>query len=113
MLVPCQPSDFDLGAVGATVRMASQIAGKPSWVVMNAAPPTSKITEEAVTVLSSAGVRIAPVRLIRRMDFVSGLPAGQAAVEWHPTGKAALETQALWQWVRQLVDLPEKPLAVE
>src|SRR3954470_15230046 len=39
VLVPCQPSDFDLGAVGATVRMASQIAGKPSWVVMNAVPP--------------------------------------------------------------------------
>jgi len=39
VLVPCQPSDFDLGAVGATVRLASQIAGKPSWVVMNAVPP--------------------------------------------------------------------------
>src|SRR4051795_9965213 len=113
VLVPCQPSDFDLGAVGATMRLASQIAGKPSWVVMNAVPPTSKITEEAVAVLTSVGIRVGPVRLVRRMDLVSGLPAGQAAVEWHPSGKASLETQELWQWVRQLVGLPEAPLAVE
>ena len=113
VLVPCQPSDFDLGAVGATVRLASQIAGKPSWVVMNAVPPTSKITEEAVVVLTNAGIRVGPVRLVRRMDLVSGLPAGQAAVEWHPSGKASLETQELWQWVRQLAGLPEAPLAVE
>ena len=113
VLVPCQPSDFDLGAVGATVRLAAQIAGKPSWVVMNAVPPTSRITEEAVAVLTSAGIRVGPVRLVRRMDLVSGLPAGQTAVEWHSSGKASLETQELWQWVRQLAGLPDVPLAVE
>src|SRR3712207_163250 len=41
VLVPCQPSNFDLGAVGATVRVAEQIAGKPSFVVMNAIHPSS------------------------------------------------------------------------
>src|SRR5215213_4928075 len=44
VLVPCQPSDFDLGAVGATVRVAEQIAGKSAFVVMTAVPPTSRIT---------------------------------------------------------------------
>jgi chromosome partitioning protein len=105
VLVPCQPSDFDIGAVGATVRLAEQIAGKECWVVMNAIPPTSKITEEAIGVLTGAGVRVAPVRLVRRLDFVNGLPMGQAALEWEEKGKAAAETRALWEWARQLVGM--------
>jgi chromosome partitioning protein len=106
VLVPCQPSDFDLGAVGATVRVSEQIAGKESWVVMNAVPPTSKITEEAVSVLTTAGVRVSPVRLVRRLDFVNGLPLGQAAIEWQPLGKAAKEAEQLWEWVSQQVGIP-------
>src|SRR3954449_3480130 len=77
-----------------------------NWHVLNHA---SKITEEAVAVLTTAGIRVGPVRLVRRMDLVSGLPAGQAAVEWHPSGKASLETQELWQWVRQHAGLPVVP----
>ena len=107
VLVPCQPSDFDLGAVGATVRLAEQVAGKEVWVVMNAIPPTSKITDEAEAVLISAGVQVAPIRLVRRLDFVNGLPAGQAAVEWHPNGKAARETSELWEWTSAKINLTE------
>src|SRR3954453_6670190 len=113
VLVPCQPSDFDLGAVGATVRLAEQIAGKQSWVVMNAVPPTSRITDEAAAVLTKAGVRVAPVRLVRRLDFVNGLPAGQSATEWHPHSKAAQEVEGLWQWVSGQVGLPASQHAVE
>jgi len=111
VLVPCQPSDFDLGAVGSTVRVAEQIAGKQSWVVMNAVPPTSRITEEAIAVLTEAGVRVAPARLIRRLDFVNGLPVGQSATEWNPKSKAAAEVRELWEWVCQQVSLTSRQLA--
>jgi chromosome partitioning protein len=107
VLVPCQPSDFDLGAVGATVRLAEQVAGREAWVVMNAIPPTSKITEEAISVLITAGVQVAPIRLVRRLDFVNGLPAGQSAVEWHPNGKAAWEIAKLWEWTRAKIGMME------
>jgi chromosome partitioning protein len=111
VLVPCQPSDFDLGAVGSTVRVAEQIAGKQSWVVMNAVPPTSKITDEAISALAEAGVQVAPARLVRRLDFVNGLPAGQSAIEWNPKSKAAEEVRELWQWACQQVGLPAQQLA--
>src|SRR4051794_22399323 len=41
VLVPCQPSDFDLGAVGATVRMATQmtVAGQLGVPPRPASPP--------------------------------------------------------------------------
>jgi chromosome partitioning protein len=100
VLIPCRASAFDLGAVGASVRLAAQVAGKPSWVVMNAAPPTSKIAEEAASTLSAAGVNVAPHRLTQRMDYVNPLAAGRAAVEWEPRGKAAAEVGALWGWIR-------------
>ena len=55
----------------------------------------AKITDEVVSVLTGAGVRVAPIRIVRRLDFVNGLPAGQAAIEWQRSGKAALETSRL------------------
>jgi chromosome partitioning protein len=89
------------------VRLAEQVAGREAWVVMNAIPPTSKITDEAVAVLITAGVQVAPIRLVRRLDFVNGLPAGLAAVEWQPNGKAAQEITRLWEWTRQKIALME------
>jgi hypothetical protein len=80
---------------------------------MNAVPPSSSIAEEAISVLAQAGVRVAPVRLIRRLDFVNGLPAGQAAVEWRPSSKAASEATGLWQWVCGEVGLPASQQAGE
>lgn len=106
VLIPCRPSAFDLGAVGASVRLAAQVAGKPAWVVLNAAPPTSKIADEAAATLAAAGVKVAPHRLVQRMDYVNPLAAGQAAVEWEPKGKAAAEVASLWEWVCGQVDMP-------
>jgi len=103
VLVPCQPSDFDVGTVGATVRLCKQVAGKPTWVVMNAVPPASKITEEAVDALAAGGVQVCPIRLVRRLDFVNGLPEGLAAGEWNPKGKAAKEAIELWEWVKEKI----------
>lgn len=99
VLVPCQPSDFDVRTVGSTVRLCEQVAGKPAWVVMNAVPPSSKITEEAVEALTAGEMKVCPVRLVRRLDYVNGLPEGLAAFEWNPKGKAAKEVRKLWEWV--------------
>jgi chromosome partitioning protein len=104
VLVPCQPSDFDVRTVGATVRLCEQVAGKETWVVMNAIPPQSKITEEAVEALTAGGVRVCPVKLVRRLDFVNGLPEGMAAFEWNSKGKASKEAETLWEWVRTKVN---------
>ncbi|MBV8477063.1 MAG: hypothetical protein JOZ36_10385 [Acidobacteria bacterium] len=49
---------------------------------------------------------MAPARLVRRLDFVNGLPAGQSAIEWNPKSKAAGEVVELWQWASQQVGMP-------
>ena len=46
VLVPCRPAAFDLEAIRATLTL-TQIAQKPSFVVLNAAPQRSGIGREA------------------------------------------------------------------
>jgi chromosome partitioning protein len=100
ILVPCQPSGFDLDAMSASL-MAAQIAAKPATVVINGALASSSITGDVASALESGGVNVAPVRLGLRVDFRHPLPLGQAAAEWDAKGKAAQEMTALWTWLCQ------------
>jgi len=108
VLIPCRPSAFDLDAIAASVRLATEIARKPCHVVINAAPPRSAIADEAEASLAAAGVSVCPVRLHQRMDYVSPLAGGQAAVEWAPKGKASAEIAALWTWIAQIAGVTAK-----
>jgi chromosome partitioning protein len=110
ILVPCRPSAFDLGAIEATLSLA-EIAAKPRFVVLNAAPPRSTITGEAASSLDAAGVKLAPVRLHQRMAYVNPLAAGRSAVEWEPRGKAAEELRELWVWVCTQLGMKAYPRA--
>jgi len=100
ILVPCQPSGFDLDAMSASL-MAAQIAGKPATAIINGALASSSITDDVADALEAGGVRVAPVRLGLRVDFRHPLPRGDAASEWDAKGKAAQEVSALWAWLCQ------------
>ena len=67
---------------------------------MIASRPADDCGRLQVEALTAGGVKVCPVRLVRRLDFVNGLPEGLAAGEWNPVGKAAKEAEALWEWVR-------------
>jgi chromosome partitioning protein len=100
ILIPCQPSGFDLDAMSASL-MAAQLAGKPATIVINGALTSSGITEAVAKALTDGGAKVAPVRLGLRVDFRHPLPLGQAASEWDAKGKAAQEVTALWTWLGQ------------
>jgi len=108
VLIPCRPSAFDINAIGASVRLAAQIAERPSFVVINAAPPRSAIADEAAATLAEAGVSVAPVRLYQRMAFVNPLAGGRSAIEWEPKGKAAAEISDLWDWLCKVAGVPAR-----
>ncbi len=111
VLVPCRASAFDLGAIAASLRLCAEVAARPSFVVLNGVPPTSRIADEAAAALAAGGARLAPVRFGHRMDFVNPLSAGRAASEWDPKGKAAAEVAALWAWLRGQMDPKTSPKA--
>ena len=98
VLIPCRPSALDLSAIAASVRLAQEIAGKPVFVVLNAVIPRTMVADTAERTLADAGLSVAPVRVVQRMDHVTPLGSGRVASEWAPKGKAAEEIAALWAW---------------
>lgn len=108
ILIPCRPSALDIDAIGASLHLGQQLAGKPTYVVLNATLPRSTLADEAAATLADSGATVAPVRLGHRADFINPLAAGKVAVEWAPHGKAAGEAVALWKWLRKAAGMTAK-----
>ncbi len=105
VLIPCRAATFDLEAIKATLTL-SQLAQKPSFVVLNAIPPRSGIGREAAEGLTAQGAKVAPVMLSQRAAFTHGVIDGRTAQEFEPGGKAAEEIASLYAWVCGIVDMP-------
>src|SRR5450432_2378483 len=98
VLIPCRAATFDLEAIQATLTL-SQLAQKPSYVVLNAIPPRSGIGREAAEGLIGQGAQVAPTMLSQRAAFAHGVIDGRTAQEFEPDGKAAEEVGALYAWL--------------
>ena len=108
ILIPCRPSALDLDAIGGSVRIARS-AGKPFFVVVNAAPVQGSEVEEMQTALKTADVAVAPVVLHHRKAFSARMQEGRTAQEIEPRGKAAAELRDLLLWVcEKVIKLPTK-----
>jgi chromosome partitioning protein len=99
MLVPARPTPDDLLAAAAIAR---SLAGCRTWAfVLAQVPPRSRLTAGAVRQLAALG-RVAPVQITFRADFPAAAIEGKAAAEF--TGKAAIETAALFAYVQTLME---------
>jgi len=105
VLIPCRAATFDLEAIKATLTL-SQLAQKPSFVILNAIPPRSGIGREAAEGLTAQGAQVAPVMLSQRAAFTHGVIDGRTAQEFEPDGKAAEEVASLYAWLCGIVDIP-------
>ncbi len=104
LLIPCRPRTFDLNAARTTADLV-KATGKPAFVVFVAGPPKASVLYgEAADVIAQAGLPVAPVMLPERGDYHHSTGAGQTAQELAPSGKAALEVAALWEWTTQHVE---------
>jgi chromosome partitioning protein len=60
VLVPCRPGILDLRAIGSTARIG-KVAGKPAFVILNAAPPHApRLIEDARAAVATHGLDVAP-----------------------------------------------------
>lgn len=110
VLIPCRPASFDLDAIEATCDLAD-IARKPAWVVLNAAPIRSGIVDEARKGLEAQGRKVAPQTIHARVAYSHGVIDGRTAQELEPDSKAAEEIALLFEWVCEQVGLPAPPHA--
>ncbi len=98
VLIPCQPSMFDVAAVGSAVEIV-RAAGVPAAVVLNRCParaPEIALTREA---LADCGLPVAASEIADRRAFARAVATGRAVTEFETHGKAAEETRALWNWI--------------
>ena len=105
VLIPCRPGILDLRAIGATARIV-RLAGKPSYVVLNAMPPNApNVLADARAAVAVHGLEVAPFTMQQRATFGHALTAGKTANEYEPKGKAAEEIIALYQWLWRTLNL--------
>jgi chromosome partitioning protein len=98
VLIPTRPRAFDLHAIQTTAELI-RYAGKPAFVLFNATPPRgAQLFAEASTIVENLGLKVCPVTLADRAAFHHSAAAGRVAGESDPSGKAAAEADALWQW---------------
>jgi chromosome partitioning protein len=99
VLVPLKPTPMDLDAIPATVEIV-RAHRVPAAFVITSAPPRSSITGEAIAELKNRfpDIPVCPVMIGHRAAYYYALIDGRAVTEFEPSGKAAREITALWEW---------------
>jgi chromosome partitioning protein len=94
---PCQPAQFDLDALTATLDLCLALK-RPLVVVINAAPPreNSSVVADAISVVKEAGAPVSPAIISFRVAFRHCLASGNTASEYEPNGRAAQEISRLY-----------------
>lgn len=97
VISPCQPAQFDLDALTATLDLCSALK-RPLVVVINAAPPreNSSVVADAISVVKEAGAEVSPAIVSFRVAFRHCLADGRTASEYEPGGRAAHEMARLY-----------------
>lgn len=99
-LVPLRPSRPD--ALGIKPTVEALIRGRKAFAfVLNQCPTAARSsrTAEMAAGLVTLGLMAEPP-ICSRSDFQDAYALGQGVTEYAPTGKAADEIRALWEWLK-------------
>jgi chromosome partitioning protein len=112
-LLPTRPTRLDVDVTAVTFRAAC-LAERKAALLLNQCPPIypSLRTSEAAKALTRFGVLAAPT-LCARMDFQDAIAIGLGVTEYACEGKAALEIEALWGWIRAQLDSTQSATPID
>lgn len=98
-LVPLRPTRLDVSAVPPTVQ-AIMRGGSEFAFILNQCPPQPNNPRafEMKNGLEAIGKLALPM-IMTRADYQDAYAAGQGVLEFAPSGKAAEEIRALWEWI--------------
>jgi chromosome partitioning protein len=94
ILVPVQPSPFDLWATRPTLDLAAA-EKRPALLVLNRVPSRGKAAEAVIAEALKLGVPLAESRLGNRTALAAALLEGKGVAETEPSSVAAKEIDAL------------------
>ena len=98
VIIPIRPSPHDLRAVGSTVELV-QATGKPFAFALTQAKPNTRLTVQAIAVLSAHGA-VAPAIVHDRVDYAGSMIDGRVVQETDAKGRSADEMAKLWVFVK-------------
>jgi chromosome partitioning protein len=104
ILVPVRPSALDLRAARPTVERIEALQRRFGFVLNATNPVTQGRTADALAALEAGGLVAPPIA--DRTDFRDAAASGLGVTEVNPTGKAASEIEALWQWTKAQMENP-------
>ncbi len=109
VLIPVQPSHYDIGATSDLVALVKQRLEltdgkrKAAFVVSRAIKGT-KIGAEVSEALAGYGLPILQTRITQRVIYPSSAASGTTAIDQEPTSEAAEEIRALAEEVRRFLN---------
>lgn len=107
VVVPCRPAVYDLETVVSTLDVVRAVApGVRVLCVLNGVPPRGPRQTQAREVLADIGINVCPASLGLRAAIDYAAAAGLSAQEHEPRSKAAAEIAAVYDFIREQVDLP-------
>jgi len=108
-LIVSRPGVFDLRSVDINMQIA-RLASRPVALVMNAAPVRDgQAVAAGKNAGAGCGVELCPIVIHQRAVFGHALAASRCAQEVEPSGKAAAEIAAVWDWIAQRTSIASSP----
>jgi chromosome partitioning protein len=96
-IIPCRPTPADMKATPPTMAAIKRL-DKPAAFVLTQTPVRGARIKEAEIGLSVLGM-VAPIHIVSRNAYQDAQGLGLGVTEYEPTGKAAEEIRALWNWI--------------
>jgi chromosome partitioning protein len=104
VLIPCRTKLFDLETVATTLELIRSTGTRSVAAVLNAVSARGSRHADASVLLEQLGIPVCPTGLGNREAFSDATILGQVALEYEPRGKAAAETQLVYEFMRELVN---------
>src|SRR3954452_4118948 len=105
VVIPCRPQIYDLETVPNALEIIRLAGAKPALAILNAVPPRGARAAQAIEALNGFGVQVCPTQIGQRSAFGDAAALGQAATEYDPRGKSALEIVEVYEYISRLVGM--------
>ncbi len=104
VVIPVEPHLFTLETLPKLGDLLKIAGDPPAFVVVNKASTQGKEGEQAAEHIRALGLAVCPVVVHQRAAHRHAGNVGQAAAEFEPSGKAALEAIKLYVYTMQVVN---------
>jgi chromosome partitioning protein len=104
VLIPCRAQIYDLETLPVTLELLALAGNQAAIVVLNAIPARGSRHEQATRAIKDLGLSVCSIAVGQRAAFGDAAALGLTALEYEPNGKAASETQRVYQEVSLLLD---------